>query len=430
LSPFAHPRAAFRVELEKLSSQLTIRAVMVICLLGPAGFALVMRIQSTVPADTLFGRWAKMTGFATSLTVLGFAGSLGLPLLAGILAGDVFSSEDRHGTWKTVLTRSCTRADIFVGKTVAAATAAFVALAALALSSLVGGLALVGAAPLVGLSGQLVSSNRATELVLASWAYTLLPMLALVALALFLSLVSRSGIVGVLGPAVIGLAMQLLTLVGSGEIVRAVLPATPLDAWHGVFTEPAKTAPLLQGAVTSTAYIVAFLAAAWYVFKRRAFAGAWAVPQRRWLLPTRTAVAAAAVFAVLIALSDRGPTRITSGRLEAAISPTFERLVSLQYRWRTHRVAPANNAAVHVRTRCRRGSGASTGSGDDWTCLVRVVHPQVKGAAVALTVTVRSNGCFTADAPPSIVGPLLLRDTRRRTFVNPLYRFDGCFGTA
>ena len=429
MSSFAHPLAALRVEVERLSSQLTIRVVVAIALLCPPGFALVMRIQNTVPADTLFGRWAKTTGFATSLTVLGFAGSLGLPLLAGILAGDVFASEDRHGTWKTILTRSCTRADIFFGKTAAAATAAFVTLAALALSSLVGGLALVGTAPLVGLSGQLVSSTSATELVLASWAYTLLPMLAFVALALFLSVVSRSGIVGVLGSAVAGLAMQLLTLVGSGEIVRAVLLATPFDAWHGLFTEPARREPLLQGAATSTAYIIVFLASAWYVFRRRAFTGSWAVPKRRWLLPTRTAVAAAAVFAVLVALSDRGPTRITSGRLEGAITPTFERLVSLQYRWRTHRDAPAN-AAVHVRTSCRRGGGATTGSGDDWTCLVRVVHPQVKGAALALTVTVRANGCFTADSPPSIVGPLLLRDTARRTFVNPLYRFDGCFGTA
>ena len=132
---------------------------------------------------------------------------------------------------------------------------------------------------------------------------------------------------------------------------------------------------------------------------------------------------------MLIAVSDLGPTEITSGRLQRAISPTFEHLVSLQYRWRTNRIPPAN-AAVQVRTSCKRGGGERSGAGDDWTCLVRVVHPEVKGAAVALTVTVHANGCFTAEAPPSIVGTLLLRDSRHRTFVNPLYRFDGCFGTA
>src|SRR5262249_31160894 len=173
-----------------------------------------MRVQNAVPADTLFGRWATTTGFATSLTVLGFAGSLGLPFLAGVLAGDVFSSEDRYGTWKTILTRSRTRDEIFVGKTVAAFASATVAVLVLGVSSLLSGVVLVGSSPLVGLSGQLV--GHAAWLVLASWAYTVLPTLVYVSLALLLSVVSRSGIVGVLGPTVVGLVMQLLALLGPG----------------------------------------------------------------------------------------------------------------------------------------------------------------------------------------------------------------------
>ena len=41
-------------------------------------------------------------------------------MIAGLVGGDLFASEDRHGTWKTILTRSCTRDDIFVGKLLAA----------------------------------------------------------------------------------------------------------------------------------------------------------------------------------------------------------------------------------------------------------------------------------------------------------------------
>jgi ABC-2 type transport system permease protein len=388
-----------------------------------------MRIQSTVPADTLFGRWAKTSGFATSLTVLGFAASFGLPLIAGVLAGDIFASEDRHGTWKSILTRGCTRADIFIGKAGAAAACAVVAVGALALSSLVSGAVLLGTAPLVGLSGQLVSASRATGLVFVSWAYALLPTLAFVALALLFSVASRSGIVGVLGPAVVGLLMQLLSLVGTGQIVRSLLLATPFDAWHGFFTEPVHAEPPLQGAATSAAYAAIFLTTAWYVFRRRSFAGAEAASGRRWQLPARVAIAAAAIVAILIGASGWGPTNATAGRLQGSITPTFERLVSLQFRWRTHRAAPPN-AAVHVRTSCRRGNGTRRGPGDDWMCVVRVIHPQVKGAAIALTVTLRANGCYTAESPPSIVGPLLLRDTHGQTFVNPLSSFDGCFGTA
>jgi ABC-2 type transport system permease protein len=429
MNTFAHPSAALRVELLKLREQVLLRLLLALCLLAPIGFALVMRLQSTVPADTLFGRWAKASGFATSLTLLGFAGSLAIPLLAGVVAGDVFASEDRHGTWKTILTRGSTRADVFLGKTVAAAVLGLLTVAVLAASSLVSAVLIVGSQPLVALSGQVVSPGDAAWLVIASWASILLPTLAYVSLGLLLSAATRSGIVGVLGPALVGLAMQLLSLVGPGEIVRAVLLGTPFDAWHGLFVEPAHAGPLLQGALTSVAYVAVFVTATWLVLRRRAFAGDDAEPGRRRQLAVRAALAAAALVAVLVLASGVGPTEITSSRLQASISPTFERLVSLQYVRRTHSDPPAD-ASVHVRTVCRRSNGSRSGPGDDWTCVVRVVHPQVKGAAVTLEVSVKANGCYTADAPAAIVGPLLLRDDRGRAFTNPLAAFDGCLGTA
>jgi ABC-2 type transport system permease protein len=422
-------RAAYRVELAKLSEQLAVRLILAVCLLAPPGFALMMRIQSAVPADTLFGRWSGTTGFASSLTVLGFAGSLGLPVLAGVLAGDLFSSEDRHGTWKTLLTRSSTRTDILVGKVAAGAVCAAIGVVVLAVSSFAAGVSLIGSEPLVGLSGQLVSPANASELVLASWAFALLPTLAYVALAMFLSAATRSGIVGVLGPVVVGFAMQLLALVGPGEIVRTILIATPFDAWHGLFTAPAHYGPLLRGAATSVVYIAVFLAAASYVLRRRGFGSSDGMPARRWRLPVRAAFATTAIVAVLIVASGWGPTDISRQRLEAAITPTFERLVLLQARWRAD---PAGALKPdQVRASCERGGGAraSRGPGDDWACSVGVLQPGNTSASLTLDLTVRANGCYTAEGPPAIVGPVLLADARGRTFVNPLYAFDGCFGT-
>ena len=66
--------------------------------------------QSRPPKDTLFGRFATVNGFALALLVLGFAAQWVLPLLTAVVAGDIFASEDQHGTWKTVLTRSTSRA--------------------------------------------------------------------------------------------------------------------------------------------------------------------------------------------------------------------------------------------------------------------------------------------------------------------------------
>src|SRR5262249_17533859 len=157
-------------ELAKLREQTAVRLVLAACLVAPVGFALLMRLQSAVPADTLFGRWAATTGFATALTVLGFAGAWGLPLVAGVMGGDVFSAEDRHRTWKTMLTRSCGRGEVFAAKVLAAAAYTTLATGLLALAGLLAGVALVGTDPLVGLSGQLVAPGHAYELVLAAWA--------------------------------------------------------------------------------------------------------------------------------------------------------------------------------------------------------------------------------------------------------------------
>ena len=51
-----------------------------------------------------------------ALLVLGFATQWLLPLLTAIVAGDIFASEDQHGTWKTVLTRSASRSQLFWAK--------------------------------------------------------------------------------------------------------------------------------------------------------------------------------------------------------------------------------------------------------------------------------------------------------------------------
>ena len=48
--------------------------------------------------------------------ILSFAANWGFPIMAGILAGDMFAGEDRQGTWKTILTRSRSPEEMFAGK--------------------------------------------------------------------------------------------------------------------------------------------------------------------------------------------------------------------------------------------------------------------------------------------------------------------------
>ena len=121
-----------------------------------------LHVQSATPGDTPFGQWVHESGFAIPMMMLGFGGQWVLPVLTAIVAGDIFSAEDHHGTWKTILTRSRSRSDLFAGKFLAALTFATVTIALLTITDLVAGL-LAGTQPVVGLGGQLVPAGQATR---------------------------------------------------------------------------------------------------------------------------------------------------------------------------------------------------------------------------------------------------------------------------
>jgi ABC-2 type transport system permease protein len=258
----------WRWELSKLAGQIRVRVMAVLCLLVPFVVVGALKVQSAVPQDTLFGQWVHTSGFAVPLVILGFCGQWVLPLLTSVVAGDIFSSEDHFGTWKTVMTRSRTRGQIFLGKLAAALSYTMVMLAILIATSLLAGL-LMGTQPLVGLSGQLVAPGRAEALVLASWATQVPPVLGFCALAVTVSVLSRNSVVGIGAPVVAGLVMQLATLVNMPQAIRAALLANPFQTWHGFWVEPHFYGPFLQGLITCFVWFVICLGLAWTVFRFR-----------------------------------------------------------------------------------------------------------------------------------------------------------------
>ena len=429
--PVGGVRAAYRTERRKLASQHAPRLLALVCLLGPFAFAGVLKVQSGSPADTLYGVWVHSSGFALSLVVLSFSGAWGLPLMAGVLAGDLFASEDRHGTWKTVLTRSCTRRHLFAGKLLAVTAFALGLLTLLALSSVAAGVLLVGVHPLVSLSGTLMSSGRSLVLVAVAWLACAPPMLAFVSLAVLLSVTTRNGIVGVLGPAVVDLAMQLLALVGSGVWLHSLLVASAFDAWHPLFVSAPFFGPLVVGELVSLIWIAVCLGASWLHLRRRDFAGATTSRRPGWVLPVRVAVASAALIAVLALAGNWGPKGITATRLKASITPTFNNLTLLQQQ-QLGREVPAG-AKLNVLPSCSRRGSAPAGPGD-WACTLTVFIPQpgavpFQQTPVTYDVTVQSNGCWKAQSPPSFVGQQTMRDADGRQVVNPLFVMYGCLNT-
>lgn len=270
-----HPGAfaALRWEIRKLRAQYRARAVLLVAVLAPAVIVVVIHGQSRPPKDTLFGRFAIDNGFALSLLVLGFASQWVLPLLTAVVAGDVFASEDQHGTWKTVLTRSTSRSRLFWAKTITACGFATLVLVLLAVSTIASSWVIVGHQPLIGLSGQTIPAGTALLLVAESWATMLPPMLAFTCLAILLSVWSRNPAVGIATPVVLGMVMQLVGALGGVETVRPFLVTTSFESWHGLFTDPRFSGPLVEGLLVSGGWCVASLAAAFVLLRRRDITG-------------------------------------------------------------------------------------------------------------------------------------------------------------
>lgn len=260
-------------ELEKLAAQWRVRIVAALCLLGPFAFVAAVKLTGSVPADTLFGRWVNDSGVATPLVVLGFAAAWAFPLLAAVVAGDIFSAEDHYGTWKTVLTRSRGRSSFFIGKLLATLGYLLATVLLLASASIAAGLGVIGAQPLIGLSGNVISPGHAVGLVVLAWVSVLPSSAAFASIAVLSSIVSRNSLAGIGATAGFGLLLQFAGLVDGISPLTRLLPGAGLLAWHGLFAAPAFTGPLWTGALVGLAWTAACLAASWFVFRGRDFAG-------------------------------------------------------------------------------------------------------------------------------------------------------------
>lgn len=424
-------RGVFRVERRKLAAQLATRVLALVCLVGPFAFAAILNVQNGTPADTLLGVWVHSSGFAISLVVLGFAGAWGFPLVVGVLAGDMFSSEDRYGTWKTVLTRSCSRRDMFAGKLLAAMTFSLGLVALTALSSLLAGLLLVGDQSLVGLGGAVLSPGHCLILVLASWLVSVLPVLAFTSLAVLFSVATRNGIVGVLGTGLVALVTQLLDLIGKGVLVHMLLIGSAFDGWQGLFTTHPFYGPLAVESIVSVGWIVACLGASWLILRRRDFAGTPATGRPGWIRPVRVVAVFLVVIALLAIASNWGPVGVTRARLRGSLTPTFNNVALLQQRLLGRKVRAG--AKLNIVTTCFRRTSTQQGPGD-WTCTLDVFIPTLgenpfQQAPVTYDVSVQSDGCYKAESPPAFVGQQTIRDTQKHQVVNPLFVIYGCFDT-
>jgi ABC-2 type transport system permease protein len=421
---------AYRFELVKLISQWRIRLLVLACWVAPALFVAAVSLQSTLPADTLFGRWMHATGWAGPLVMLGFSGNWALPLVTSLVAGDVFAAEDRLGTWRHLLVAVRSPRRIFAAKTLASLTVLVLLVVGLAVSGTVGGLLAVGNQPLVGLDGHLLSSGDAAVRVALAWVCAFAPTLALAGIGLLGSVALRRSPMGLLLPAVVALALQLAQMLPLPVALRLALPSYAFISWNGLFTNPAQLAPLLIGLAVSLAWAVVATGLAYLLFMRRDFTSLNDDGSgRRALVAGALPLVGLVVVTALVVGASTGATGsgIEQGKVQRSVAVAFAHL----YRQQTAELnRPAvTEAQLRATADCNRGGGKydPEGPGNDWRCVVTWHLPGTSAPGQAIyQLDINADGRYVADGDgPKEVNGYFLVHTPIGDAPNPLWQFDG-----
>ncbi len=403
---------------------------MVACWLAPAAFVIAVSQQSSLPADTVFGRWMHATVWAGPLVLLGFSGTWALPLVTSLVAGDVFASEDRLGTWRHLLVAVRSPRRIFVAKALASLTVILLLVAGLACSSTAGGLAAVGNHPLVGLDGHLLAPADAAGRVLLAWLCVLAPTLALAAVGLLGSVALGRSPIGLLLPVLLALAMQLTQMLPVPVAVRLALPGYAFIGWRGLFTSPTQVGPLLIGLAVSVVWAVAATALAYRLFLRRDFTdlsydGSGGRAVAGGVLPL------AALLLVTVAVVTTATPATGSGIERAKVEDSLATAFSHLYRLQTQELhrPDVTEAQLGATASCDKGGSRvlDEGPGNDWRCVVSWHLPGVDAVGTAIyQLDVTADGRYVADGdgPKEVNGYFQVR-TPTGDAPNPLWQFDG-----
>lgn len=225
------------------------------------------------PSDIPFGRYVRETGLAIPPVLLIFGSIWLFPLIVALVAGDVVANEDGNGTLKTILTRSVDRHQVWIAKALAALTYALAALLLFAGVGLLLGGVRYGIHPLTSLSGTRIGVGHALALMAAALGAYMLPVIAVVAIALLLSTVTRNSAAAIVGTLMISLLLQLIGIISGLESLKPYLLSTQFDAWQGLLRQPVDWTPIVRAAWVCALYALPCAAAGLIVFVRRDVAG-------------------------------------------------------------------------------------------------------------------------------------------------------------
>jgi len=266
--------AVYRWELRKLVAQKRTFIGVGAAIAVPLIFIVALLADSqSGPEGVPFSQYVRETGLAVPLVCLFFGAIWLLPLITALVAGDIVAAEDHNGTLKTILTRSVERWQVFAGKVLAALTYTLAALTTfVGISTVVGGI-VFGFEPLTTLSGTTIGVGRALVLTAGGTLAYAMPLMAMAAIALLLSTVTRNSAAAVVGTLMVSILLQILGSISALGFLEPYLLSEQFNAWQGLLREPVDWGPVIRAAWVSALYGIPTVAWAFVVFLRRDVTG-------------------------------------------------------------------------------------------------------------------------------------------------------------
>lgn len=264
-----------RWELRKLISQKRTYLGLGIAIVFPLIFVIAqnLRAHSGHAGDNIFAGYITQSGLATPVLILLWTSVFLLPLIAALVAGDIFAAEDGNGTLKTILTRSVDRGQVVSAKVLAAIIYATLGALTMAAVATVAGVASWGFHRVITFSGTIVPAPKGLLLVAAAYAFYMIPLATVVCIGVLLSALTRNSAASVVGTLAFVLLLALVTLIPGLEGAKPYLLTTQYQNWQGLLATPTDWSPVLHSLWVCALYAVPALAGTYLVFLRRDVAG-------------------------------------------------------------------------------------------------------------------------------------------------------------
>ena len=212
-----------------------------------------------------------------------------LPVAVAVVAGDSVAGEATAGTLRYLLVRPIGRTRFLVAKLVTIICYVLAAVIAVAVTSFLAGVVLLGpatpaavgqpgAAPQLqtggvqpgaaatSLSGPPLTALQLFERIGGAIAFITVSMLGVAAIALFLSTVTDSALGSALGGLAVLIVSEVLVTLDAAASVRPYVPTRYWLAWIDFFRQPIFWRDIQRGFGIQAVYVALFLAAAWANF--------------------------------------------------------------------------------------------------------------------------------------------------------------------